>query len=86
MIKFNDYFRVKFAPSYPGPKTSDVYCGLATSDNNLFLFYNPTQKWFKTKNQNWVKYKNCFEEYCENSEDVDKLVNIYLDYFEFEEI
>jgi hypothetical protein len=45
MSKFEEFFTFKYAPSFPGPKVDENYCGLSTSDSTLFVNYKGT--WYR---------------------------------------
>lgn len=72
MINFNDFFEIKYAPSYPGPNADENYVGLSTSDNNLFVKYSGS--WYKVLNPNAVRLKEIIETSCNTAEDIDMLV------------
>lgn len=77
MINFNDFFIVKYCSSYPGPYATDNYDGLTTSDVKLFLKYKNI--WYRPWTNSVIKIKGLFEEYCETSEDIELMVNLYIE-------
>lgn len=86
MIKFEDYFVHKYAPSIPGPNVPDDYQGLSTSDIRLFIKDKHTDIWYRPWTNNMLQVSMEFEEYCEDYEDVEKMINIYLENNYFEKI
>lgn len=79
MIKFENYFTHKYAPSFPGPNVPDDYKGLSTSDIRLFIKDKHTDIWYRPWTNNMLQVSMEFEEYCEDYEDVEKMINIYLE-------
>ena len=79
MIKFENYFTHKYAPSFPGPNVPDDYQGLSTSDIRLFIKDKHTDIWYRPWTNNMLQVSMEFEEYCEDYEDVEKMINIYLE-------
>ena len=73
MSKFEEFFTFKYAPSFPGPKVDEDYCGLSTSDSTLFVNYKGI--WYRPMEKSALKLKAMIETSCENSEDVDILVS-----------
>ena len=78
-MKFENYFTHKYAPSFPGPNVPDDYQGLSTSDIRLFIKDKHTDIWYRTWANNMLQVSMEFEEYCEDYEDVEKMINIYLE-------
>ena len=69
----------KYAPSFPGPNVSDDYQGLSTSDIRLFIKDKHTDIWYKPWTNNMLQVSMEFEEYCEDYEDVEKMINISIE-------
>lgn len=86
MIKFEDYFVHKYAPSFPGPNASDDYQGLSTSDMRLFIKDKHTNIWYKTWTNSILNISREFEQYCEDYKDIEKLINLYIEKYYLEEI
>ena len=86
MIKFEDYFVYKYAPSFPGPNVSDDYKGLSTSDLRLFIKDNQTNIWYRTWTNGIINVSREFEEYCEDYKDIEFLINLYIENNYLEEI
>ena len=66
MIKFEDYFVYKYAPSFPGPNVPDEYQGLSTSDMRLFIKDKHTNIWYKAWTNSILNISREFEQYCED--------------------
>ena len=86
MIKFEDYFVYKYAPSFPGPNVPDEYQGLSTSDMRLFIKDKHTNIWYKAWTNSILNISREFEQYCEDYEDVEKLINLYTKEYYLEKI
>jgi hypothetical protein len=86
MIKFEDYFVYKYAPSFPGPNVPDEYQGLSTSDMRLFIKDKHTNIWYKAWTNSVLNISREFEQYCEDYEDVEKLINLYIKEYYLEKI
>ena len=86
MIKFDDYFVYKYAPSFPGPNVPDEYQGLSTSDMRLFIKDKHTNIWYKAWTNSVLNISREFEQYCEDYEDVEKLINLYIKEYYLEKI
>ena len=86
MIKFDDYFVYKYAPSFPGPNVPDKYQGLSTSDMRLFIKDKHTNIWYKAWTNSVLNISREFEQYCEDYEDVEKLINLYIKEYYLEKI
>ena len=86
MIKFDDYFVYKYAPSFPGPNVPDEYQGLSTSDMRLFIKDKHTNIWYKTWTNGIINVSREFEQYCEDYEDIEKLINLYIKEYYLEKI
>jgi hypothetical protein len=84
MSKFEEFFIFKYAPSFPGPKVDENYCGLSTSDSTLFVNYKGI--WYRPMEKSALRLKTMIETSCENSEDVDTLVRNWIDTKFFEEV
>ena len=84
MSKFEDFFTFKYAPSFPGPKFDENYCGLSTSDSTLFVNYKGI--WYRPMEKSALRLKTMIEISCENSEDIDTLVRNWIDTKFFEEV
>ena len=84
MSKFEEFFTFKYAPSFPGPKADENYCGLSTSDSTLFVNYKGT--WYRPMEKSALRLKTMIEISCENSEDIDTLVCNWIDTKFFEEV
>lgn len=79
MIRFEDYFVHKYASSFPGPNASDDYQGLSTNDVCLFIKDKYTDIWYRTWTNGIITVSREFEEYCEDYEDIEKMINLYLE-------
>ena len=86
MIKFDDYFVYKYAPSFPGPNVPDEYQGLSTSDMRLFIKDKHTNIWYKAWTNSVLNISREFEQYCEDYEDIEKLINLYIKEYYLEKI
>lgn len=86
MIKFEDYFVYKYAPSFPGPNVPDKYQGLSTSDMRLFIKDRHTNIWYKAWTNSVLNISREFEQYCEDYEDIEKLINLYIKEYYLEKI
>jgi hypothetical protein len=86
MIKFEDYFVYKYAPSFPGPNVPDEYQGLSTSDMRLFIKDKHTNIWYKAWTNSVLNISREFEQYCEDYEDIEKLINLYIKEYYLEKI
>ena len=86
MIKFDDYFVYKYAPSFPGPNVPDEYQGLSTSDMRLFIKDKLTNIWYKAWTNSVLNISREFEQYCEDYEDIEKLINLYIKEYYLEKI
>lgn len=86
MIKFEDYFVYKYAPSFPGPNVSDEYQELSTSDMHLFIKDKHTNIWYKAWTNSVLNISREFEQYCEDYEDIEKLINLYIKEYYLEKI
>ena len=86
MIKFEDYFVYKYAPSFPGPNVPDEYQGLSTSDMRLFIKDKHTNIWYKAWTNSILNISREFEQYCEDYEDIEKLINLYIKEYYLEKI
>lgn len=86
MIKFEDYFVYKYAPSFPGPNVPDEYQGLSTSDMRLFIKDKHTNIWYKVWTNSVLNISREFEQYCEDYEDIEKLINLYIKEYYLEKI
>lgn len=86
MIKFEDYFVYKYAPSFPGPNVPDKYQGLSTSDMRLFIKDKHTNIWYKAWTNSVLNISREFEQYCEDYEDIEKLINLYIKEYYLEKI
>lgn len=86
MIKFEDYFVYKYAPSFPDPNVPDEYQGLSTSDMRLFIKDKHTNIWYKAWTNSVLNISREFEQYCEDYEDIEKLINLYIKEYYLEKI
>ena len=86
MIKFEDYFVYKYAPSFPVPNVPDEYQGLSTSDMRLFIKDKHTNIWYKVWTNSVLNISREFEQYCEDYEDIEKLINLYIKEYYLEKI
>lgn len=86
MIKFEDYFVYKYAPSFPGTNVPDEYQGLSTSDMRLFIKDKHTNIWYKAWTNSVLNISREFEQYCEDYEDIEKLINLYIKEYYLEKI
>jgi hypothetical protein len=86
MIKFEDYFVYKYAPSFPGPNVPEEYQGLSTSDMRLFIKDKHTNIWYKAWTNSVLNISREFEQYCEDYEDIEKLINLYIKEYYLEKI
>lgn len=79
MTIFEKYFEFKYAPSFPGPNVPDDYQGLSTSDNRLFIKDKCTNIWYKPWSNGIINVSREFDEYCEDYEDVKKMIDLYVE-------
>jgi hypothetical protein len=79
MIKFEDYFVHKYAPSIPGPNVPDNYLGISTSDIRLFIKDKHTNIWYRTWDNNILNISREFENYCEDYDDIRKMIDLYIE-------
>lgn len=86
MIKFEDYFVYKYAPLFPDPNVPDEYQGLSTSDMRLFIKDKHTNIWYKAWTNSVLNISREFEQYCEDYEDIEKLINLYIKEYYLEKI
>jgi hypothetical protein len=64
----------------------DNYQGLSTSDNRLFIKDKRTNIWYRTWTNGIINVSREFEEYCEDEDDVNKLINLYIENYYLEKI